>query len=380
MQRNDVTDARLRQLAETRLDEGKILSAYLGLAPSAFGTQPARASAIRSLLNEARRVVREAGGVSHQERAALEADVQRLEAYFGDGFSAVEAHGVAIFCATQADLFEVIRLPEGVETQVVLDDAPYIEPLARVGARQRWAVLIASRADARVLRGSQSLLTDVPVLDDDVHGQHAAGGWSQARYQRSVDEEADRHLRRSVEALRQSFRRTPFDHLLIAAPDEVYAAVESLLDDELRKRLAGRFACDASAASAHDVLEAARPVMLEAAARHERELLDRLADAIGAGGEASAGLADVLDALVQRRVGTLLVGEAFAAPGVECPACGWLGASGERCPVDDTPLEGHDDIADRAVQAALLQSAEAVFVRHHPNLQPLGGIASLDRF
>jgi hypothetical protein len=105
MQRNDITDARVRRLAETQLAEGKVLSVYLGLAPSEFGTHPARASAIRSLLNEAARVVRDTDGLGDDERAALEADLQRLEAFFADEFSAEKVHGVAIFCATEADLF-----------------------------------------------------------------------------------------------------------------------------------------------------------------------------------------------------------------------------------------------------------------------------------
>jgi hypothetical protein len=32
------------------------------------------------------------------------------------------------------------------------------------------------------------------------------------------------------------------------------------------------------------------------------------------------------------------------------------------------------------VEAAVLQSARTVYVRHHPDLQPLGGIASVNRF
>jgi peptide chain release factor subunit 1 len=380
MQRNDITETRLRRLAETHLDEGKVLSAYLGLPPSEFGTRPARASAIRSLLDEAARTVREADDLGHRDREHLAADVERLEAFFGEEFSASETHGVAVFSATAADLFEVVRLPAAVEPQIVIGDAPFIEPLIRMGERERWAVLLVSRADARVLRGSQSGLSEVRVLDEDVHGQHSAGGWSQARYQRSVDEEADRHIRRAVEALQQSHRRMPFDQLLISAGDEVFATVELLLDDELRRRLAGRFACDASDATEQDVLEAARPVMLEAAARRERELLDRLADSLGAGAPASAELPGVLDALVQRRVGTLLLDETFAAPGSECPECGWLGPPGERCPVDGTPLAQHPDVTERAVEAALQQSADAVFVHHHPDLRELGGIASLNRF
>ncbi len=88
----------------------------------------------------------------------------------------------------------------------------------------------------------------------------------------------------------------------------------------------------------------------------------------------------MLAALVQRKVGTLLLDETFEASGVVCRECGWLGAEGGCCPVDDSELEQHEDVVEPAVEAALLQSAQSVYVRHHPDLQPLGGIASLNRF
>src|SRR4051794_39536403 len=193
MQRNDITPRRLRRLAEMRVDHGKVLSAYLGLPPSEFGTQPARSSAIRSLLDQAAGAVRSAGA-DKDEQAALEDDLARLEQFFEDAFSADGSHGVAVFASAPAKLFEVVRLPDAVETQVVVAEAPHVEPLTRMGARRHWAVLLVSRGKGRILRGSQTELSEARILDDDVHGQHSAGGWSQAGYQRSVDEEARRHV------------------------------------------------------------------------------------------------------------------------------------------------------------------------------------------
>ena len=61
MQANEVTTERLRRLAEVRPgDGGKVLSVYVDFDPSQFGTQPARASAITSALDEAEKEVRDA--------------------------------------------------------------------------------------------------------------------------------------------------------------------------------------------------------------------------------------------------------------------------------------------------------------------------------
>jgi peptide subunit release factor 1 (eRF1) len=50
-------------------------------------------------------------------------------------------------------------------------------------------VALVSRADARFLRGGREGLTEEGRVSDDIHGQHDQGGWSQARYERSVDQD-----------------------------------------------------------------------------------------------------------------------------------------------------------------------------------------------
>src|SRR5918999_5901461 len=61
----------LRRLAEVRLDRPVVLSLYLDLDPTRFAVPPARATQVRSLLDEADRRIREMQGLSHQDRRDL---------------------------------------------------------------------------------------------------------------------------------------------------------------------------------------------------------------------------------------------------------------------------------------------------------------------
>jgi peptide subunit release factor 1 (eRF1) len=69
----------------------------------------------------------------------------------------------------------------------------------------------------------------------------------------------------------------------------------------------------------------------------------------------------------------------LAAPGVSCPHCGWLGPEGTFCPVHEQSRP-EEDVVERAREAALMQSATLVAVRHHDELKALGGIAAVLRF
>src|SRR5918997_756379 len=107
MQVTDLTRARLRQLAELRPERGQVWTFYLNLDPSEFATPQARSTAIRSLLDEADRMVRGREDLSHDDVAALRQDLDRVREFFaGDGFSAKGAHGMAVFASSAADIFE----------------------------------------------------------------------------------------------------------------------------------------------------------------------------------------------------------------------------------------------------------------------------------
>ncbi|HKP89974.1 MAG TPA: Vms1/Ankzf1 family peptidyl-tRNA hydrolase [Thermoleophilaceae bacterium] len=381
MQTNDLNTDLLRRLADLRPDGARVLSLFLNLDPSQFGTPPARATEINSLLDQADRCVRDAGDLDHDQRKALREDIERSRRFL-DGGDFVGAHGMAIYACGPADLFQAIKLPRPIDTRACVDDSPLVEPLAELAMRGSWAVLLVNRQTARMLRGSREHLTELPAVKDDVHGQHDQGGWSQARYQRSVDKEVHDHLKRTAEVVLRRYRRSPFQRLLLGGPEEILSAVEQQLHPYVRERVAGRVKVDVENSTPEVVRDAALPVMDEVDGAREREALDRLAEAIGAGGRGAAGLDETIGALNERRVETLLLVDGNTVAGVQCPRCGWVGLQElERCPADDTELEHRDDIVESAIELAIMQSAEVLVARHHRDeLEQRGGFAALLRF
>ena len=82
----------------------------------------------------------------------------------------------------------------------------------------------------------------------------------------------------------------------------------------------------------------------------------------------------MLDAFNQARVETLLIAENFRARGRVDFQAGLL------LPEDPDEGEPVDDIVEPAIEKAIEQSANAMVVRHHTDLEPLGGIGAVLRF
>ena len=366
----------LRRLAELRLDRPVVLSLYLDLDPSEFATPPARATAVRSLLDEAERRVREHDELPHEDRVGLQATLKRVSAFLERSLPTEGAHGVAVFASEPAELFEAIKLPRSVSNRVAIGRSPLVGPLARFERRERWCIALVSRRDARIFRGSPDGVREIEQIHDTVFGQHDQGGLSQARFARGIEKEKDDHLKNTGEALLRHFKLRPFQRLLLGGPKEVVKDFEGKLHGYLRDRVAGRIGVDLDGATPESVLQAARPVFDEVERAHEARVLERV------GERGVTGIEDVVAALNERRVEVLLLDEQFSGvAGAQCPDCGLLATEGTTCPADGSEMIQLEELTDAAIELAVQQSAEVLAVHHErETLDRFGGAAAVLRF
>jgi peptide chain release factor subunit 1 len=361
-----------------------VVSLYLDLDPERFATPPARSSQINSLVDEAHREVEANDRLGHEERLALREDLERIREYLHSPEPPFKgARALAVFCSLRDDLFEVVQLTRPTQGRVVIERTPYIEPLIAGALERRWCVALVNRREARLLTGPADRLSELKHIVDNVHGQHDQGGWSQANYERSYEKEADDHLRHVAELLHRRWRAARYDRLALGGPVEDVARLEGFLHQDIRPLLVGeRVDVDMSSANEEQIRAAVSKLVEEDERRRERDALDRLATGIGAPeGHGVGGPEDVLAALNERRVETLLLEPGFDCPGGRCPNCGLLTLEREgECPADGTPLEEVEHMREAVVEAAIAQDAEVMVVSRYPNLGPLRGIGALLRF
>lgn len=360
-----------------------MVSLYMDLDPERFATPPARASQIRSLIDSAAREVDGDRDLPREERIALREDLQRIRSFLSSPEAPFKgARALAVFCSVRDDLFKTVQLTRPVEGRVVIDKAPYIEPMIAAVQQPRWLVALINRRSARVLAGSPDRLQERTRVEDSVRGRHDQGGWSQANYERSVEKDVEDHLKHIAGIVNGRWRGERFDRLALGGPQEIVPRFEELLGEALRAAEApGRVDVDLSKATEAQVRAAVEKLVEEDEKRTERAALDQLGNGIGAGGRAAGGPEDTVTALNERRVATLLLEPAFDGRGARCLTCGLLlTEAGGRCPADGSELEPVEHLREAVVEAALAQDAAVMVVRHHPDLGALRGIGALLRF
>jgi hypothetical protein len=361
----------------------RVISLYLDLDPEHFATPPARASQIRSLLDQAGRDVEHLDGLDHEDKVALREDLKQIDSFLGSPQAPFKgARSLALFCSGRDGLFEAVQLMRPVPARVAIEPSPYVEPMITAVQTRRWLVALVNRRSARLLTGSPERLRERERLDGGVHGQHDQGGWSQANYERSVEKDAMDHLRAVAEAVNRRWRQERFDRVAVGGPHEVLARFEELLTDEVRERLAPeKVEVDLAGVTDAQVRTTVEQIVLEDERRVERDALDKLDASVGSGNRGTAGLKDTLDALNERRVETLFLSAAFDGQGGRCPSCGILvGEMNGQCPANCGPLQRIDHLREAVAQAAVFQDAGVLVLRHHPERAPREGIGALLRF
>ncbi|MGH7321418.1 MAG: Vms1/Ankzf1 family peptidyl-tRNA hydrolase [Candidatus Rokuibacteriota bacterium] len=295
------------------------------------------------------------------ERAGFERDAARITRYLQDELRP-SANGVAIFaCAGAREFFEAAQIEVPVaEHRLFVAPTPHLLPLARFEDQYPpYAALLADTSSARLfVFGVGERLAEERV-DNVRTSRSAAGGWSQARYQRHIENYRLHHAKEVVEALDRLVRDEGIDRIVLAGDDVLVPALRAELPKPLAGRVVGVVRLDMTTPE-HEVFRATREVVRAQDAKDDAGRVGRLLDAYHGSGLGVVGVRDTLKALDRGQVDELFIS---ASPSeVE---------SGE----DDAAR-----IVDRLVTRARQTAARVTFVEDPALLADVGGVGARLRY
>ncbi len=308
------------------------------------------------------------------------ADLDRIEARVREGFDRSKVRGVAFFAGGADDLFVVHELPVSVRSEVVVNRAPAVGQLEVVVQQsEKIAVLAADKQHARVfVFRLGELVEHTEIVDDlgrdyDRVGHTDRGGVAEHR-----SELEHQHLRHAAELLWSVFRAEAFDHLVVAAPDQLAGELEADLHPYLRERLRGRLDVTPHASEA-ELRAAAMDAERRIEAEREAALVDELRAAVASNGRGVAGIDGVLDALAGKRVERLLVSDGYDVGGWHCATCDRLATVGRACSCG-AEMDHVENLVEEAVDTAIAQSCHVDVCTGNADLDVLGRIGALLRY
>ena len=373
-----VTWSLLRELAGFRAEKGCAISLCLNLDPSDVPTAGDAQTRMNAMLHAADRTDRT--DLTHEQRAALKSDLERIATWFDDEFERDGSQGLAVFAAGLDNFWRTLALPEPVRDSAKVSRDFYVSPLVSLVSRGDGTIVaVVGREQGQLYRLRAGRLEEIAEHYDEQPGQHDQGGWSQGRYQRHIEKLVQEHLKGVAQELDRSKRQLRAPKIVLVCSEDMRSEFTNALSAEVRESLVGWAQAQAQAGPGA-ILQAVAPVLEEAESKDEAEVIERWREEAGRNARAASGWEQTLEASSDARVELLLFQDGADRPAYRCPACGRAAVSEGSCPLDGTRLEPTDSGLDLAVHQTLAHGGAVWAIRHHEDLAPAEGVGALLRF
>jgi peptide chain release factor subunit 1 len=295
-------------------------------------------------------------GERSPERESLDRDCERIEQYLAEELKP-STRGVALFACSGAGLFEAIQLQVPFnENRLVVNDRPHLYPLARLDEEHpRYAALLVDTNAARIFVFGTGATIDTVDVQNTKTRRSQAGGWSQARFQRRVENVHLQHAKEVVDRLDQIVAAENIEHVIVAGDDVIVPVLKEQFPERLSAKLIDVLRLDIRSPE-HEVLAATLEALRKKDEQTDEAVVQDLIGDYRAGGLALVGPEPVREALERGQVDTLVIA---AEPG---------------------QVRGADDAANDLVTLAKQTSATVRFIENPQLLAEVGGVGASLRF
>jgi peptide subunit release factor 1 (eRF1) len=205
-------------------------------------------------------------------------------------------------------LFETVQLNAPVEEhRLYVYNQPHLYHLIWLDdAYPRYAALLTDANSARIfVFGLGETLESEQVKGKKVQ-RVKVGGWSQARYQRRVQNAHQSHAKEVIDSLDRIVREDRIKQVILAGDPQIMSTLQAELPKHLAEKVVDVLKLDLKS-SDQEVFEATLNRMREEDAKTDAEKAERLFREYRARGLACVGPQDTLEALANGQVDELLI-------------------------------------------------------------------------
>jgi peptide chain release factor subunit 1 len=326
-----------------------------------------------------KRAIAEAG-VSGDALKEVEEDAQKILNFLRRDFEG-KAKGLAIFSSAKAGLWQVYPLPVAMPDRTVINHSPYVLPMLKiVDESRRFCVVVSDTEKPRLFTVYLGEIVERTDIFDVVPGWHKKGGWSQARFQRHIEDLVNRHLKHVADTVFEFHKSEGFGHLIVGGSQDVRTRLHQILHSYLQKIEVGHINVDVTS-STDEILKAARKIESEIEDARSEEMVKLLQGAKGRPQVVVTGMESTVKALKEGRVHTLVLVDNSRIEGCLCGDCGDVDIlAAAQCDNCKTKLSRVEDVSEQLAILAVERDAEVKYVKPGSGLESQGSVGAILRW
>lgn len=360
----DALAAQLDRLAAFEPGPFPVVSLYLNAQPDQHGRDHFDPFLRRELPDRIKTYPAEG-----PERESLEQDAEKIRRYTEE--MDASANGVVLFSSSGAGLFEALQLAAPIdEHRLYVSNEPHLYPLARLlDQYPRYAVLLADTQLSRIFVVAANAVETATQVTGTKTRRHKMGGWSQARYQRHIENYHQQHAKEVADTLSRLVRDEGIASIVIAGDPVAVPLMRDELPKDVASRVVEVIKLDGNAGE-RQMIEATIEAMRQRDAETDRERVDALLGAYRSGGLAAVGVDATLRAFELGQVDELLI---TAAPDT-------IDSAADKKAADGDERSAEERAAGELVVKASQTAATIRFIEDPALLADVGGVGAFLRF
>jgi peptide chain release factor subunit 1 len=314
-------------------------------------------------------------------RASIDRDTERIKKYLQEEVQPSK-NGIAIFaCAGAEEFFEAVQLEVPITAhQLYVDRQPHLYALAQLLEQyRRYAVLLADTNAARLFVFGTGVRIEAKEVQNPKVSHTKVGGWSQARYQRHVQNYHLHHAKEVVEALGQVVQQDKIEHIILAGDEVIIPVLREQMPPPLLDKVIDILRLDITTPE-HEIVQAALVALREQDAKDDEAKVERLLDEFRSGGLAVVGVHDTLAALAHGQVDELVISATVDNVQAEEEGGALLKARAPEGESHGSTPSPAVIVADELVTRARRSSTHITFIENAALLAEVGGVGARLRY
>lgn len=316
-------------------------------------------------------------------------DAEAVKGYFDYQYDWMGHRSAVVFSCVQDDFFKSIPLAVDVRNQVHVENQPYIKPLASLyDAYSGYGVILVDQQKARFFSFHMGDLGGEEVFSGQDVQRLKHGGGSQTTGRRSgdigdaeySDKVSDRNMREAAKRANRFLKKHDVRRVLIGGTEKNISTFREYLPKSWQSLIVGTFPMDMNA-SYHEVQKRALKIGKEAEEKREEKLVETVITEAAKGRNGLLSFDEILSAVREGRVQTLVVEDDFIEPGYQCAGCGYITTQEiTSCPFCSEAFHKIDDAVEMAVREVLQAGGSIEVLESNEELAKHGGIGALLRY
>jgi hypothetical protein len=318
-----------------------------------------------------------------------EEDVRAVTRYFDSQYDWKNYRSAVVFSAQGQDFFQAYPLQVRMWDQVRMGSSPDLIPLLNAyNAHSGNGVALINQQEGRFLAFEMGeLLEEQHHQGEDVQRQKHGGGSQTTGTWRgdqgagdTSDMTVERNLRSAADTADAFFKRHEVRRVFLGGTDENISSFRKFLPKRWQSLIVDEFQLDLESPAAA-VQEAVQELLREEEQRRKGNLVDKAITEAAKGRHGLLRVDEILSAVPEGRVQTLIVDREFHQEGYRCSGCEYLTVQElNACPFCGEEFEAIPDLSGMLVKDVLASGGSVEVLEDNQALQERDKIGALLRY